>query len=506
MTGAYLARLTVHGAVDTKPLHPSTEVFVIPSKLLIDGKFVDAASGKTFDTVNPANEEVTAKVAEAGVEDVERAVKAARKAFDEGPWPKMAPAERGKVLKRIAEGMRKNLAELADLETADTGKTLFDSGKIEVPFAAELFEYYGGWADKVYGETIPMKATAMGFVLREPMGVVGMITPWNFPLLLETWKVAPALAMGNTCILKPAQMTPLTALKLGEIAMEAGLPEGVLNVIPGPGRAVGDAMVKHAGIDKITFTGSTEVGKGVLRGCADTIKRVTVELGGKSPNIVFADADVDAAIRGALTGIFYNKGEVCAAGSRIFIERSIYDQVSEGIAAKAKGMTIGDPREKTTRMGPVISKAQFDSVMKYIETGKKEGATVLAGGVKGDQQKGFFVQPTVFGNATNQMAIAREEIFGPVATLIPFENFDDVVRQANDTLYGLAAGIWTKDIKKALRAAKAVRAGTVWVNTYNMYDPGLPFGGFKQSGFGRELGRHALDGYTETKSVWIDLT
>lgn len=477
-----------------------------PAKLLINGQWTEAANGKTFDTINPATEEVTAKLAEAGPEDVERAVAAARKAFDEGPWPKMAASERGKVLRRIADGIRKNLQVFADLETADTGKTLFDSGKVEVPLAAEIFDYYGGWADKHYGETIPVKGNALAFTLREPVGVVGMITPWNFPLLLETWKVAPALAMGNTCILKPAQLTPLTALKLGEIAMEAGLPEGVLNVIPGPGRAVGDALVKHAGVDKIAFTGSTEVGKGVLRACADTVKRVTVELGGKSPNIVFADADAESAIRGALTGIFYNKGEVCAAGSRIFVEKAVYDQVSEGIAKKASQMTVGDPRDKGTRMGPVISKAQLDTVMGYIEAGKKEGAKVLAGGSRVESPKGFFVQPTVFGNATNAMKIAREEIFGPVATIIPFENFEDVVKQANDTFYGLAAGIWTKDVKKAIRAAKAVRAGTVWVNTYNLYDPGLPFGGFKQSGFGRELGVHALEQYTETKSVWIDLS
>lgn len=479
-----------------------------PAKLLIGGQWIDSASGKTFDTVNPATEEVTAKIAEAGPEDVEKAVAAARRAYDEGPWPKMAASERGKVLRRIADGIRKNLQAFADLETADTGKTLFDSGKVEVPLSADIFDYYGGWADKFYGETIPVKGNALAFTLREPVGVVGMITPWNFPLLLETWKVAPALAMGNTCILKPAMLTPLTALKLGEIALEAGLPEGVLNVIPGPGGKVGDALVRHAGVDKIAFTGSTEVGKGVLRAAADTVKRVTVELGGKSPNIVFADADAESAIRGALTGIFYNKGEVCAAGSRIFVEKAVYEQVSEGIAKKAAQMTVGDPRDKGTRMGPVISKAQMDTVLGYIEAGKKDGAKVLAGGAKVDSAngKGFFVQPTVFGNATNAMRIAREEIFGPVATIIPFENFEDVVKQANDSFYGLAAGIWTKDVKKAIRAAKAVRAGTVWVNTYNLYDPGLPFGGFKQSGFGRELGVHALEQYTETKSVWMDLT
>lgn len=477
-----------------------------PAKLLIGGQWIDSASGKTFDTVNPATEEVTAKIAEAGPEDVEKAVAAARKAYDEGPWPKMAASDRGKVLRRIADGIRKNLQAFADLETADTGKTLFDSGKVEVPLAAELFEYYGGWADKHYGETIPVKGNALAFTLREPVGVVGMITPWNFPLLLESWKVSAALAMGNTCVLKPAMLTPLTALKLGEIALEAGLPEGVLNVIPGPGGKVGDALVRHAGVDKIAFTGSTEVGKGVLKASADTIKRVTVELGGKSPNIIFADADLEAAVRGALTGIFYNKGEVCAAGSRIFVEKSVYDQVSEAIAKKASQMTVGDPRDKGTRMGPVISKAQMESVLGYIESGKKEGAKVLAGGGKVDSAKGFFVQPTVFGNATNAMKIAREEIFGPVATIIPFENFEDAMKQANDTLYGLAAGVWTKDVKKAIRAAKAIRAGTVWVNTYNLYDAGLPFGGFKQSGFGRELGVHALEQYTETKSVWVDLT
>ncbi len=485
---------------------PAAPLALPPTKLLIGGQWLDASTGRTFETVNPATEEVTARVAEAGGEDVERAVAAARKAFDAGPWPKMAAVERGKVLRRIADGIRKNLPLFADLETADTGKTLFDSGKVEVPLAAEIFEYYGGWADKVYGETIPVRGNALAFTLREPVGVVGMITPWNFPLMLATWKIAPALAAGNTCVLKPAQLTPLTALKLGEIALEAGLPEGVLNVLPGPGRSVGEALVKHAGIDKIAFTGSTEVGKGVLRGCADSIKRVSVELGGKSPNVVFADADAEAAVRGALTGIFYNKGEVCAAGSRIFVEKAVYEPVAEGIAKKAAAMTVGDPRDKGTRMGPVISKGQLDTVLAYIESGKKEGAKLLAGGERAGTGKGFFVQPTVFGGATNAMRIAREEIFGPVATLIPFDDFDDVVRQANDTVYGLAAGIWTRDVKKAIRAAKAIRAGTVWVNAYNLYDPGLPFGGFKQSGFGRELGAHALEQYTETKSVWIDLS
>ncbi|HVO30830.1 MAG TPA: aldehyde dehydrogenase family protein [bacterium] len=474
-------------------------------RLLIGGQWVDAASGKTFETVNPANEEVTAKLAEAGVEDVNRAVAAARKAFDEGPWPKMPAVERGKVLKRVADLIRKNLQEFADLETADTGKTLFDSGKIEVPLAAELYEYYGGWADKVYGETVPMKANALGFTLREPVGVVGLITPWNFPLLLESWKVSAALAMGNTCVLKPAQLTPLTALKLGEVCLEAGLPEGVLNVIPGPGRAVGDALVKHAGVDKIAFTGSTEVGKGVLKAAADSVKRVTVELGGKSPNIVFADADLEAAIRGALTGIFYNKGEVCAAGSRIFIEKSVYDQVAEGIAKKAAALTIGDPRDKGTRMGPVISKAQMETVLAYIESGKKDGAKVLAGGAKGPQAKGFFVQPTVFGNATNDMKIAREEIFGPVMNILRFKDINEVVQRGNQTFYGLAAAVWTRDISKAHRLANSLRAGTVWINCYDVFDAAAPFGGFKQSGFGRELGRIGLDAYTEAKSVWVDL-
>jgi len=476
-------------------------------RLLIGGAFTEARSGRSFPTVNPADESVITTVAEGGPEDVDAAVTAARQALG-GPWSRMTGAERGRLLWKMADLMLERLGTLSLLETVDTGKTLFDSGKIEIPMAAQILQFYAGAASKIDGRTLGGRPDAFTFTLKEPVGVVAAIVPWNFPLLLATWKVAPALAAGCTVILKPASQTPLTAIELGRIGLDAGLPPGVLQVVPGSGSGAGMALVRHPGVDKIAFTGSTEVGRTVLRESAGTMKRVTLELGGKSPNIVFADADIDAAVKGAFSGIFYNKGEVCAAGSRLFVERPVHDRVVSELASRADAVTLGDPREKATRMGPVVSAAQMDTVLGYIEAGKTEGARVAAGGRRAEEVnggKGYFVRPTVFDGVTPSMKIAREEIFGPVLAVLPFDDAEDAVAQANATVYGLAAGVWTRDVAKAHRVARAVKAGTVWINTYNLYDPALPFGGFKQSGFGRDLGPEALDGYLETKSVWIDL-
>jgi acyl-CoA reductase-like NAD-dependent aldehyde dehydrogenase len=384
---------------------------------------------------------------------------------------------------------------------------MFDSGKVEIPFAAEVFRYYAGWASKIHGETLQLRDTAFTFTLRHPVGVIGAIVPWNFPFLLSSWKLAPALAAGNTVVIKPASQTPLTALKFAQLCQEAGLPEGVLNVVTGPGGKVGMAMVRDPRVDKIAFTGSTEVGKQIMREASGTLKRLSLELGGKSPNIVFADADMEAAVRGAMTGIFYNKGEVCAAGSRLFLEQSIHDEFMAKLTDRVKTFKVGDPMDKATRMGPVVSKAQMETVLGYIEAGKREGAQLVAGGQRASvgNGKGYYVEPTIFDGVSNTMTIAREEIFGPVLSVIPFKSVEEGIAQGNATSYGLAAAVWTRDVGKALRAAKAIRAGTVWVNAYNLFDAALPFGGFKESGFGREMGSVGLDGYTEVKTVWVDL-
>jgi aldehyde dehydrogenase (NAD+) len=396
---------------------------------------------------------------------------------------------------------------MARLETVHNGKPIFESRQIEIPAAAECFEYYGGWADKVMGETIPVKGNYLTYTLREPIGVVAAIVPWNFPLLLTAWKVAPALACGNTVIIKPARQTPLTAIALAEVAADVGLPPGVLNVITGPGSTVGQMLVEHAGIDKIAFTGDTATGKSIMRSAADTLKKITLELGGKSPNIVLPDADLDAALRGATTGIFYGKGEVCAAGSRLLVDRSIKNQFMEKLAGRTKKMVAGDPLDPKTRFGALASKRQLETVQRYVETAKKEGATLVAGGDRADigTGKGYFFQPTVFDKVTPEMTIAREEIFGPVLATIDFSDLDEAIARANDTQYGLAAAVWTRDIKKAHYVARRLQAGTVWINTYNIYDTAAPFGGYKASGFGREMSAHALEHYTQIKSVWVDL-
>jgi aldehyde dehydrogenase (NAD+) len=483
-----------------------TTTALIRRQLFINGEWRDAAGGKTIEVINPATEEVIAEVASAEQSDVDAAVAAARAAFD-GPWSKLSARERGRIVWKIGERLMERADEIARLETLHNGKPIFESRQIEVPAAAECFQYFAGWADKIHGETIPVKGNFLTYTLREPVGVVAAIVPWNFPLLLTAWKVAPALACGNTVIIKPASQTPLTALALAEVAQEAGLPPGVLNVITGPGSKVGQMIVEHPGIDKIAFTGDTSTGKGIMKGSADTLKRITLELGGKSPNIVFPDADLDAALRGATTGIFYGKGEVCAAGSRLLVDKSIKDQFIEKVAARAKKMAPGDPMDPKTRLGAISSKKQLENDLRYIELAKKEGAQLVAGGGRADigTGKGYFLQPTVFDGVTPEMTIAREEIFGPVLAAIEFGDVDEAIARANDSNYGLAAAVWTKDIKKAHYVARKLQAGTVWINTYNVYDTAAPFGGYKQSGFGREMSMHALEHYTQVKSVWVDL-
>jgi aldehyde dehydrogenase (NAD+) len=475
-------------------------------KLLINNEWRDAFGGKTMDVINPATEEVIATVASADKGDVDEAVKAARAALN-GPWGKMSARERGRLVSKLADRLLEKADEIARLETLHNGKPIFESRQIEIPAAAECFEYYAGWADKIMGETIPVKGNYLTYTLREPLGVVAAIVPWNFPLLLAAWKVAPALACGNVVILKPASQTPLTAIALGEIAVEVGLPPGVLNVITGPGSTVGQAIVEHPGIDKIAFTGDTSTGKGIMRAAAETLKKITLELGGKSPNIVLPDADLDAALRGATTGIFYGKGEVCAAGSRLLVAKSIKDEFMEKLAARAKKMVAGDPLDPKTRYGALASKKQLETVQRYVDIAKKEGATLVAGGERADigTGKGYFFQPTVFDNVAPESTISREEIFGPVLAAIEFADLDEAIARANDSQYGLAAAVWTRDIKKAHYVARKLQAGTVWINTYNVYDTAAPFGGYKASGFGREMSSHALEHYTQVKSVWVDL-
>jgi acyl-CoA reductase-like NAD-dependent aldehyde dehydrogenase len=487
---------------------PNEAPFSLPSgKLFIGGNWMDARSGRTFETVNPATQEVLARVAEADGPEVDAAVTAARKAFEEGPWPGMSAAERGRILWRMADLLMQRADEVARIETLDNGKPIFESRQVDIPLVAEIFQYYAGWATKIAGETLPARPGAFTFTLREPVGVVAAIVPWNFPLLLASWKVAPALAAGNTVILKPSSTTPLSALRFAEIAREAGLPDGVLNVVTGKGSVVGMGLVRHPGVDKIAFTGDTRTGVEIMKAGSETLKRITLELGGKSPNIVFADADLDAAVRGATVGIFYGKGEVCAAGSRLFVEKKIHDEFMEKLVGRVKKMVPGDPLDPKTRFGAIVSKAQMEKVLHYIASGREEGAHLAAGGERAQvgSLNGNFVLPTVFDRVKPSMKIAREEIFGPVLSTLEFSEPEEAIAMANDTPYGLAAGIWTRDVARAHRVARALKAGTVWVNTYNRYDPALPFGGYKRSGYGRELGSVALDYYTQLKSVWMDL-
>jgi acyl-CoA reductase-like NAD-dependent aldehyde dehydrogenase len=487
----------------------ATKAQIKPGKLLIGGEWCDAASGATFDTVNPATGEVLTQIAAGTHPDVERAVAAARKAFDDpvGAWQKMTASDRGRLLWRIGDLIDAHVEEIAELETLDNGKPIFESRYVDVPMVAEVFRYYAGWATKIHGETINSRANAFTYTLREPVGVVAAIVPWNFPLLLAAWKIAPALATGNTVIWKPASQTTLSALRVGELMIEAGMPAGVVNILAGAGAVVGMGLVKHPGVDKVAFTGSTSVGKEVMRSAADTVKRLTLELGGKSPNIVFADSDLEAAVRGAANGIFYGKGEVCAAGSRLFVEKKVHDEFMAKLVDRAKKLKPGDPLDPKTRLGAIVSEQQMNTVLGYIDAGKSEGAKLVAGGnrVSVDGGRGYFLEPTIFDAVDNNMKIAQEEIFGPVLATIAFDDVEQVAELANQNIYGLAAAVWTNDIRKAHAVARRLKAGTVWVNAYNLYDVALPFGGFKQSGFGRELGMHAIEHYTELKSVWVNL-
>ncbi|MGA2355247.1 MAG: aldehyde dehydrogenase family protein [Terriglobales bacterium] len=477
-----------------------------PRKMLINGKWVNAASGKTFPTYNPATGEVLAHVAEGDRADIDAAVKAARRAFDSGPWSRMTASERGRLIWKLADLLEEHVEELATLETLDNGKPLSVARAADVPLAVEMFRYMAGWATKLEGTTIPLSvpytpgAQYLAYTLREPVGVVGQIIPWNFPLLMAAWKLAPALACGCTVVLKPAEQTPLSALRLGELIGEAGFPDGVVNVVPGYGETAGAALAAHDQVDKIAFTGSTDVGKLIVHAATGNLKKVSLELGGKSPNVVFKDADMDTAIAGAASAIFFNHGQCCCAGSRLFVERPVFDRVIEGVAAKAKKIRVGSGLEAETSMGPLVSEEQLQRVCKYLEIGLSEGATAVAGGKKiGD--KGYFVEPTLLVNTKDNMRVVQEEIFGPVVTATPFDDPEELTPRANDTVYGLAAGIWTQDISKAHRLASSLRAGTVWINCYNIFDAALPFGGYKQSGWGREMGKDVLNLYTQTKAV-----
>jgi len=476
-----------------------------PTQLLINNEWVEGVSGKRFETINPATGEVICDVAEAQASDVDRAVEAARKAFTTGDWTQMSATRRGELLYKLADLIEQNKEELARLETLDNGKPLNESLNVDLPLVISIYRYYAGWADKIQGKTIPINGTYFCYTRHEPVGVVGQIIPWNFPLVLQACKMAPALATGNTLILKPAEQTPLSALRIGELILEAGFPPGVVNILPGYGPTTGGAIARHMNIDKVTFTGSVEVGRLILEAAAHSnLKRVTYHLSGKSPNIIFADADIEQAVEGAHLALFFNQGQVCTAGSRVFVEEKCYDEFVEKSVERAKRRTVGDPFDPKTEQGPQIDKIQFDKVMRYIELGVREGAKLLCGGnQKGD--RGYFIEPTVFADVQNHMKIAQEEIFGPVMSILKFRDINEVIEQANSTPYGLAAGVWTKDITKAHTIANNVRAGTVWMNCYGVLNAAAPAGGFQQSGMGRELGEYGLQQYTEVKTVTMKL-
>ncbi|SIT47051.1 putative aldehyde dehydrogenase DhaS [Paraburkholderia piptadeniae] len=477
-----------------------TETDLRRHDLLIDGKRLPPGTGEYSTNINPATEEPIALVAQGSAQDVDTAVKAARAALK--VWNGMRAAERGRILMRFSELLREHQDELVALESLDAGKPLAAVKRQDVPAAIDTLAYYAGWCDKINGQVVPVRPDALTYTVREPVGVVGAIVPWNFPLMIGMWKIAPALACGCTMIVKPAEITPLSALRVGELALEAGVPPGVLNIVTGKGRVVGDAIVAHPGIDKVTFTGSPSVGRGILQGAAGNFKRVTLELGGKSANVIFADANIDNAVRAAASGIFFNTGQVCSAGSRILAHRDIYDDVVERLTARAKAIKVGDPAARETTMGPLVSAAQLKTVLDYVDIGRNEGASIVTGGAR-IGQKGFFVEPTVFANVEHEMRISQEEIFGPVASVVPFDDEEDAVRIANGTAYSLAAGVWSADIGRVHRVAHALKAGTVWINTYGYTDVRLPWGGAGDSGFGREHGDVAIENFTEPKAIWL---
>lgn len=480
-----------------------------PFDLFIDNEWTPAAEKEAFSTVNPANGRELAKVALARATDVDRAVNAARKAFDTGPWGSMSGAQRGEILYRFAENIEKHADTLAQLETLDNGMNHRVARKGNLPLIVRHFKYYAGWAGKLEGSQIPVSIPhTLVYTVKEPMGVAGLIIPWNFPLLMAAWKLAPALACGNTAILKPAEQTPLSALFLGKVLLESGIPPGVVNIVTGPGDPTGTALTRHMGVDKVAFTGSTAVGRKIMEAAAGSnLKRVSLELGGKSPNVVFADADMEAAIKGATWGVFANAGQECISGSRLFVERPVFDRVVEGVAKNAERIRVGSGFTPGVHLGPLISREQLDRVTGFIAGGRSEGAKILAGGGRpgGDLSDGYFLSPTVFAHENDDITLVKEEIFGPVAAVTPFDDWEELVSRANATSYGLAAGVWTKDISRAHRFAAAVKAGTVYINRYGLFDPAVPFGGYKESGFGREMGREALDLYTQTKTVWVGL-
>lgn len=481
-----------------------------PKKLLINGQWVSSQFNQTFSVENPATTDNLAQVAHGKPEDVDLAVRAARKAFDEGPWTRITASERARMIWKLADLIEAHAEELAQLESLDNGKPLTVARAADVPLTVDIFRYMAGWCTKMHGETFPISVPYtpgtqyLSYTLKEPVGVVGQIIPWNFPLLMAAWKLAPALASGCTVVLKPAEQTPLSALLLGELALEAGLPNGVLNIVTGYGNA-GAALVQNSMVDKVAFTGSTEVGRLIVQGAAHNLKKVSLELGGKSPNILFADANLDLAIPGAASAIFFNHGQCCCAGSRLFVEERIYDQVVEGVSNLANAICVGDGFDAATQMGPLVSREQFDRVCGYVASGLADGAKARAGG-SALERSGYFVKPTVLTHTTACMKVVQEEIFGPVVAVIPFKDTNAMLQEANNSEYGLAAGIWTQDINKAHAVSAKLRAGTTWINCYNIFDAALPFGGYKQSGWGREMGRQAMDLYTETKSVCLPVS